>query len=82
MQSKSTYDDTAAVATAKASALFKAIGDLPAEQAAIVYAQTQPERERIMALDGAARDAAIAELAKPATETVAPAQMSTQKGTK
>jgi len=80
VQSKQTYDDTAAIASAKASALFKAIGELPPAQAAIVYAQTQAERERIMALEGAARDAAIAELAKPKSEITAPA--SAQKGTK
>ena len=80
MQPKQTYDETAAAASVKASALFNAIGELPADQAALVYAQAQAERERIMALDGAARDAAIALLANPKSETTAPAPA--QKGSK
>jgi hypothetical protein len=80
VQQKSTYDETAAKAAAKAGALFKAIGELPPTQAPLVYAQPQAERERIMALDGAAREAAIAELAKPKAETNAPAPA--QKGSK
>ncbi len=82
MQPKSTYDDAAAAATVKASALFKAIGELPPAQAAAVYAQSQAERERIMALDGPARDAAIADLAKPKPETIASAPSSVKKGDK
>ncbi len=53
--------------------LFNTIGKLPPDQARLVYDLPQAERERIMALEGKAREAAIEALKtkpKPAAEPV------------
>lgn len=52
-------DEPAALAAGK---LFKQMAALPPAEAAAVMAAPQTERERLMALDGAARAAALAEI--------------------
>jgi hypothetical protein len=58
----------------QAGRVFNAVNALPPDQAAFVHTLPFAEQERIVALDGDARAAAIAEAMKPKPAPIAPSK--------